>query len=160
MSILRLEIALVVLSCALAMSASATELLMDGQTSSADDSYFQWGVLFGSPTFLNLSIGWRHEPVELRLCGGYSAKDLNGIQIDFGCELIRTIDSIHSVGVAFGRTQDPGCDYSYFGPVYSFNRKRFFCEFGVCRTFNVNRGDFSDLLYWIIFQVGYMRRFG
>ena len=111
------------------------------------------------PASPSLSIGYRHSPVELRLSGGYSGKDMNGMQIDLGFEVARNEDRIHSIGVAFGRSQDPGCDYCYGGPVYSFYRKRFFCEFGICRTYDIRRGDFSNLPYWIILQIGYMRRF-
>ncbi len=121
--------------------------------------YPEAGILFGSPAFPNFSAGYWFGPFGLRVSGMYNERHMNGIQFDAAFKLSDSRKFMHSIGAAVGRSQDPGCDYSYAGPAYSFNYKGFFLEAGVSKVFNVQRGDFSDLPYWVIFQVGYMWRF-
>ncbi len=124
-----------------------------------ENSYFEAGVIIGSPSFLNGSIGYWFGPVGLRVSGMYSDKSINGIQFNLGYKLKNKAGTFRSLGIAIGRAQDLGCDYSYLGPVYDWNYKRVFLEIGVGKIFNVKRGDFSSLPYWAIFQIGYMFHF-
>ena len=126
---------------------------------SKKNSYFEAGVVIGSPSFFNGTIGYWFGPVGLRVSGMYSDESMNGIQFNLGYKLKDNAGTLRNLGIAVGRAQDPGCDYSYLGPVYDLNKKRFFLEIGVGKVFNVKRGDFSSLPYWAIFQIGYMYRF-
>jgi hypothetical protein len=120
--------------------------------------YFEAGGILGSPSIGGI-VGYWFGPVGIRVSGGYQEKRMNGIQFNLGYKLTDNNKTRHAVGVALGRSQDRGCDYSYLGPVYDLNYKWFFLEIGVGKVFNVKRGDFSDLPWWIILQVGYMHRF-
>ena len=61
--------------------------------------------------------------------------------------------------MAIGKSQNRGCEYFYTGPMYDLTYNKLFVEIGVGKVFNVIRGDFSDLPYWVIIQVGYVHRF-
>lgn len=141
------------------ISSLAQEKLEKGPKSLKANSYFEAGAIVGSPSFLNGAVGYWFGPVGLRVSGGYSDRFQNGIQFNLGYKLCDNDRILRNLGIAVGRSQDLGCDYSYWGPVYDLNKKKFFLEIGVGRVFNVKRGDFSSLPYWIIFQIGYMYRF-
>ena len=138
---------------------SAEKQVENRQKNLKKDSYFEVGIFLGSPAFFNAGFGYWFGPVGLRLSGTYLSKDTNGIQFNLEYKLSDNAKIRHNLGIAVGRAQDPGCDYSYFGPVYDFTYKSFFLEIGAGKVFNVRRGDFSDLPYWIILQIGYVHRF-
>lgn len=89
----------------------------------------------------------------------YLSKYTNGIQFNLGYKLSDNAKTRHNFGIAIGRSQDPGCDYSYLGPVYDLSYRWFFLEIGVGKVIQVRRGDFSSLPYWVILQIGYIHRF-
>ena len=122
-------------------------------------SYSELALLGGGPTVINFSGSIWFKPVGIRVSGGYFETEMNGIQFNLNYKIKDNVTHRHSIGLAFGKSQDRGCEYSYFGPVYDFTYKKFFIEFGVCKVIHVERGDFSDLPYWIIFQIGYVYRF-
>ena len=121
--------------------------------------YPELGILIkGSPGFGAMA-GYWFGPFGFQLSGSYFGRRMNGVQFDAAIRVVDTTFRRHALGGAVGRSQDPGCDYSYIGPAYAYTRKHFFLEIGAGKTFNVKRGDFSDLPWWIIFQIGYVYRF-
>ena len=123
------------------------------------ESYFELAALEGTPTLINLSGAYWFKPVGLRLSGGYFDYNVNGMQFNLNYKLTDNLKTRHTIGMAIGKSQDQGCEYFYFGPVYDYTYKHLFVEVGVSKVFNVIRGDFSDLPYWVIIQVGYVHRF-
>ena len=123
------------------------------------DSYFEAGIVFGTPAGINALVGYCYNPVGVRLTGMYSNENMNGIHLALVYMVSEGEKSSHHVGIALGRSQDPGCDYYYSGPVYDYYYKHFFLEAGGGKILHVNRGDFSSLPYWIILQIGYVHRF-
>lgn len=122
-------------------------------------SYFELSILGGSTTSFSIAGSYWFKPVGIRLTGGYFETDMNGVQLNLNYKLKDNIKYRHTIGLAVGKAQDPGCEYSYAGPVYGFTYKKLFVECGVGKVFNVERGDFSDLPYWIILHIGYTYRF-
>lgn len=125
------------------------------------DSYFEMGTNIGMPATINVAIGYWFGPVGLRLSGMYwgegTQKGTNGVQFNAGYKLSDNAKSLQNLGVAVGREQGPGCDWSYLGPVYNLNYKWFFLEIGLAKVLKVKRGAFGSLQF--IFQIGYMHRF-
>ncbi len=122
-------------------------------------SYFEFSLLGGSPTCFNISGSYWLKQFGVRVSGGYFETDMNGLQLNVNFKLKDNMKHRHNIGIALGKSQDRGCEYSYFGPIYDFTYKKLFVEFGVCKVFNVERGDFSNLPYWIVLQFGYTYRF-
>lgn len=122
-------------------------------------SYFELAVLGGIPATPSLSGAFWYKSVGIRFSGGYYDYEVNGFQLNISYKTIDNYKTGHSVGIAYGKSQDRGCEYSYFGSTYDYTYKHLFVELGICKVFDVERGDFSDLPYWIILQVGYVYRF-
>ncbi len=118
--------------------------------------YPELGIVFAG---FGAMAGYWFGPFGFQLSGSYFGRRMNGAQFAAAIRISDTTLRRHALGGAVGRSQDPGCDYSYIGPVYSYTRKHLFLEIGAGKTFNVKRGDFSDLPWWIIFQIGYVYRF-
>ena len=137
----------------------AQEQKKDGHNNIKGESHFEAGIIFGSPAGFNAITGYWFRMVGLHLSGIYSNKYTNGIQFNLGYKLSENAKTRHNFGIAIGKSQDRGCDYSYLGPVYDLNYRRLFLEIGVGKVIKYRRGDFSSLPYWIIFQIGYMHRF-
>ena len=117
------------------------------------------GLVLGTPAFFNALAGYWFEPVGIRLSGMYLASNSNGLQLNAVYRFAENKKKSHNVGLAFGKSQDQGSDYYYLGPTYDFYKNKFFLEAGVCKIMHVNRGDFSSLPFWIIFQIGYVYNF-
>ena len=124
-----------------------------------EKSYVETGLLGGMPACFNLTAAYHYKPIGIRVSGGYLNDNSNGIQFNLNYKISDNYKIRHNIGIAVGRSQDTGCDFCYAGPVYDLTYKRIFVELGVGKVFEVRRGDFSDLPYWVIFQVGYVHRF-
>lgn len=159
MNKLRIFFVVLAFSSTFSISSLAQEQVEKGPKSLKGNLYFEVGAIVGSPAYFNGAIGYWFGPVGSRLSGAYLGRFLNGIQFNLGYKLWDSANTLHNLGIAAGRSQDAGCDYSYLGPVYDLNYKRFFLEIGGGKVFNVRRGDFSSLPYWVILQIGYMYRF-
>jgi hypothetical protein len=122
-------------------------------------SHFEIGLVAGTPYSISLLGGYWIDPLVFRASGMYYGYNKNGVQLNLGFEVGKKTNCIHCIGAAIGKAQDPGCDYYYLGPVYDLYYKRLYLELGPCKVIHVERGDFSDLPYWIILQVGYVYRF-
>ena len=122
-------------------------------------SYSELGLLGGMPAYINLTVGYYYKPIGIRLSGGFLNANSNGIQFNLNYKISDNYKIRHNIGLAVGKSQDTGCDYFYAGPVYDLTYKKFFVELGAGKVFEVRRGDFSDLPYWIIVQIGYVHRF-
>jgi len=101
-------------------------------------SYFEVGIIAGTPAFINALNGFYIDPVGLRLSGMYLNKNTNGVQLNLEYKLSENIKTRHNLGIAIGKSQDSGCDYYYLGPVYDFYYKSFFLETGVSKIIHVN----------------------
>ena len=129
------------------------------QAQENEKTYPELGLVVGMPAFINVLGGYWFEPVGLRLSGMYLNNNTNGLQINLGYKVSEKLEKRHIIGLAFGKSQDQGSDYYYLGPTYDFYKNKFFLEAGISKIMHVNRGDFSSLPFWIIFQIGYVYNF-
>ena len=122
------------------------------------DLSFDIGVNFGMPSLLNLSLGCTYNNINGRISGIYTDKKNNGVKVSLGYEAYDIENTRHIFGFTAGKSQDPGCDWSFIGPGYTFNDRAFFMQVGVVKVTKVRRGDFSNLPYFPLVQVGYNYR--
>lgn len=73
--------------------------------------YFELGLAAGIPGGLNVLAGYWIDPVGLRISGGYLYKNTNGLQLNLAYKVSKNTKTRHMVGIAFGKSQDRGCDY-------------------------------------------------
>ncbi len=121
-------------------------------------SYFEAGVTFGTPAFLNAVAGYSTGPIVFHISGMYLGDSTNGFQINAAYKLKDNSKIRHTIGLAFAKSQDVGTNYYILGPAYELNYKKFYLETGLGRVVHVMRGEF-DTPYWIFFQIGYVYRF-
>ena len=122
-------------------------------------SYFELGLLGGMPAYINLTTGYYYKHIGFRISGGYINENSNGFQCNLNYKISDNYKIRHNIGVAIGNSQDTGCNYCYVGPVYDLTYKKIFIELGISKVFDVRSGDFSELPYWVLFQMGYVHRF-
>ncbi len=118
------------------------------------------GIAALMPATPTLAIGYTSDKWGIRATGMYWGQNSNGYQLATKYILGGKNYHSHWLGIAGGESQDPGCDYFYVGPAYEFRYKRFYAEGGISKVVHVNRGDFSDLPFWIILQIGYVWHIG
>jgi hypothetical protein len=117
------------------------------------------GAGVGMPVYFNGALGYWYDPVGVRLSGMYFGKRSNGVQFNLGYELSENDNTSHCLGIAIGKSEDQGCDWSYLGPVYNYYYYWLFLEIGLSKVIEVRRGDFSDTPYFPLFQISYIHRF-
>ena len=88
----------------------------------------------------------------------YTDSDTNGLQFNIRYQFYDKKNMDHKVCIACGRSQDPGCDYSFLGPVYDLRYKWFFSEIGIGKRTKVRRSIFRNSPYFLIIQIGYSHR--
>jgi len=121
-------------------------------------NYIHLGVVTGC-CLVSPRVGFWLGPVGIAATGGYCGKKNNGFQCNLQYRIMDNNRWLHSPGIAIERAADAGCEFLMAGVVYDFQFKGFFSEAGVGKVMQVWRGDFSDLPYWIFFQLGYVHRF-
>ncbi len=118
------------------------------------------GIAALMPAAPSLAIAYTSDKWGIRATGMYWGRNTSGYQLTTKYAFGGKNDHSHWLGVVGGESQDPGCDYFYVGPAYEFRYKRFYAEGGISKVVHVNRGDFSDLPFWIILQIGYVWHIG
>ena len=137
---------------------------------STNSSIYEWphefweaGLIFGSPIFLNPLVGYHINRFGLQLSGMYYSQDEYGLQIALPYCFYRGEHSSHSLALEFVRSfvdtatsRTIGKDsYAGFGVSYQLNWRGFFLGLGVLTS----EAAYTLFFRSMEFQIGYVYQF-
>jgi hypothetical protein len=117
------------------------------------DQFAEAGFIFGTPAGSNLLLGYEWWIAGIRASGFYSGSNLNGVQLNLLCKILRGDYSSHYLSLIWATMHSPNFYLKGPGAAYDLNISGFSFELGIIPS------TYAPVNLNPIYQIGYVYQF-